>query len=495
MENRFIDFKSSPFSAWVRPFSAAERALVILIENGGVDLGIPELVDAILASMPGASLLPGSLRDRLKDFLRDKIRTWTDNLVESFELTVNRYSAAKPDFYSEVDILRNGKASYQALKDQLFSLSRAGKVIDLLILTHGSNDFISVEGGINGDKIRAMKTEFGKPLSIRSVYMMNCVGSSLNQAWLDAGAKVSSGALHNNYLPEPSMYFFWKNWKGGQTFEEAVTGAYRKTIATLKSALVTFISEISTVGGLVADQLDIESLDFVKDSAPVIQGQRSLTINSDSLTFSQSLTSGLATTVLSAGFLKALSAEAAAPAQPQTNQLSPQGVEFIKRLEGFMPRLYNDPLGHCTIGYGTKLHEGPCDGRSAELPYASGIDESQAASLLLQRAAEFQKAVNSLVTVPLNQNQFDSLVSFVYNIGAARFARSTLLRLLNQGDYASVPGEMKRWTKAHQNGAVVDLPGLVRRRQAEADLFQRPPIPAAAAQSLSRLGAVPVIRR
>jgi len=56
--------------------------------------------------------------------------------------------------------------------------------------------------------------------------MMNCVGSSLNQAWIDAGAKASSGALRNNYLPEPTMYFFWQNWKDGQTLR---TRSHRRT--------------------------------------------------------------------------------------------------------------------------------------------------------------------------------------------------------------------------------------------------------------------------
>jgi GH24 family phage-related lysozyme (muramidase) len=71
----------------------------------------------------------------------------------------------------------------------------------------------------------------------------------------------------------------------------------------------------------------------------------------------------------------------------------------------------------------------------------------------------------------LNQNQNDALVSFVYNVGDGNFQKSTLLRLLNQGNYAAVPAELKKWTKARQNGQLIDLPGLVRRRAAEAELF------------------------
>src|SRR5207245_1894451 len=69
-------------------------------------------------------------------------------------------------------------------------------------------------------------------------------------------------------------------------------------------------------------------------------------------------------------------------------------------------------------------------------------------------------------------------------VGGGAFRNSTLLRLLNQGKYDAVPGELKKWTKARQNGTLVDLPGLVRRRAAEADLFQKPD-QAAAAQSFA----------
>jgi len=91
------------------------------------------------------------------------------------------------------------------------------------------------------------------------------------------------------------------------------------------------------------------------------------------------------------------------------------------------------------------------------------------------------------VTVPLNQNQNDALVSFTYNVGGSNFLKSTLLRLLNERDYAAVPAELKKWTKARENGQLVDLSGLVKRRAAEAELFERP-VPnsdGAVAQSLS----------
>jgi lysozyme len=146
-------------------------------------------------------------------------------------------------------------------------------------------------------------------------------------------------------------------------------------------------------------------------------------------------------------------------------QISNTGLDLIKSFEGFIGHMYLCPAGVPTIGYGTTLIEGK--------PIAPGtvITEDKASELLRQQIdATFAPAVIRHVKVPLNQNQFDALVSWTYNLGEGSLASSTMLKLLNQGDYASVPAQMMRWTKA--NG--VDLPGLVRRRQAEAELFARP---------------------
>jgi GH24 family phage-related lysozyme (muramidase) len=464
-------------SFFSRPQSALtlNRVLVILIENGGVDLGIPALVEALLTSIPGLTLVPETSRKKLVGFLKEKIKSFTDNLLEGVELSANRYTAAKPDLFGDVVILRDGTSSYAQLKNTLLALTRENKIIDLFILTHGRNNFISVPGGIDAQKIRDMRTENGKPLQLRSVYMMNCVGASLNQAWIDAGAKVSAGSLKNNYLPEPTMFFFWQNWKEGQSFENAVTAAYRKTINLMKSTVQLALRELPIPGAeALATQLDFENMEFVRDSAPVIQGQRSITIFSDDLSFTQTISSSLATTVLPVSLLSSFSfsrSDSIAPGQP--GSISPQGVDFIKTWEAFRDKLYNDAAGNCTIGYGSLVHAGNCDGRESEKPYASGISEAQATQLLMQKLAEIQRVINSNVRVALNRNQFDALASFVYNIGTSGFQKSTLLRLLNEGQTGAVPGELKKWTKAYQNEKLVDLPGLVRRRAAEAGLFQK----------------------
>jgi GH24 family phage-related lysozyme (muramidase) len=513
MENRFLEPRgqlvatrprtavghngqaASGFAAaqsWATPFAATDRVLVILIENGGVDLGIPEVVDKLLSAIPGSDLIPDRYRHELVSYIRDRIKAVTDNLLETLELTLNRYTDATPDLYGSVVVLRDGTASYADLKSQLIALSKNAKIIDLFILTHGMKDLISFAGDIDSRKIRAMRTEAGQPLTIRSVYMMNCVGSSLNQAWIDAGAKVSSGSTGNNYLPEPTMYFFWSNWKSGQTFGNAVTGAYHKTISVMNDAIKGFLRGLPIPGtDAAAAAVDVAKLDFVRESSPLIQGEQTMAISTDSPSFSQTVTppSSLATTVLSLSVIRQLSSESEPPAASGTPQrsLSAAGMNLIKEFEAFRARMYNDPVGHCTIGYGTLLHLGNCDGRATEQPYTNGATEAQATDLLMEHANEVQAVINSSVSVPLNQNQNDALVSFAYNVGSANFGKSTLLRVLNDGNYAAVPSELRKWTKARQKGQLIELPGLVKRRDAEAKLFERPvqSTDAGVAQSLS----------
>lgn len=148
--------------------------------------------------------------------------------------------------------------------------------------------------------------------------------------------------------------------------------------------------------------------------------------------------------------------------------ISQSGIDLIKRFEGFRANLYNDVAGHCTIGYGTLVHQGNCNG-SESAEFRSGITETRATDLLMARINSAASTVNERVNVVLNQNQFDALVSFVYNIGVGAFGRSTLLRRLNEGSYADVPSELRRWVKV--NG--VTTQGLVNRRNAEIEVFNR----------------------
>ncbi len=151
-----------------------------------------------------------------------------------------------------------------------------------------------------------------------------------------------------------------------------------------------------------------------------------------------------------------------------TRGLSQQGAAFIAGFEGFVPRLYNDPVGHCTIGCGHLVHRGPINGSEPD-EFKHGITRERALELLQQDAGAAAGEISSSVTVRLTQPQLDALISFAFNVGTGAFRDSTLLKLLNGGDYGSVPAQLNRWTRASGQ----TLPGLVRRRTAEGELFAK----------------------
>lgn len=151
-------------------------------------------------------------------------------------------------------------------------------------------------------------------------------------------------------------------------------------------------------------------------------------------------------------------------------QLSENGAQFIASFEGVRLQRYNDPAPgkHCTVGIGHLLHYGPCDGRDGEFDLPN---EAAAWALLIDDVSRsYAPAVEELITVGLNQNQFDAVVSFAYNVGTGALRDSTLRKRLNAGEYGAVRDELAKWNKA---GGTV-LPGLTRRRAAEAELFETP---------------------
>jgi GH24 family phage-related lysozyme (muramidase) len=147
------------------------------------------------------------------------------------------------------------------------------------------------------------------------------------------------------------------------------------------------------------------------------------------------------------------------PAKPSTSQ---RGLDLIKKFEGYRSKAYQCSAKVWTIGYGTTRYSG-----GQKVAKGDVIDKETAETYLREDVKKFEEAVQELVKVELNQNQFDALVSWTYNLGQGNLKRSRLLKRLNEGDYAAVPAEMKRWTRA--GGKV--LKGLVRRRAAEAELF------------------------
>ena len=156
------------------------------------------------------------------------------------------------------------------------------------------------------------------------------------------------------------------------------------------------------------------------------------------------------------------------------HSISENGLTLIKNMELWEPKLYNDQAGHCTIGWGHLVHKGRIDGRDSEKPFVDGITPEQGLELLKSDASTAVNAVNSLVTVPLTQNQFDALVSFTFNEGDGAFKGSTLLKELNSGKYEKVPSQLGVWNKIRdKKNELVVCPDLVARRQSEANLFQK----------------------
>lgn len=162
---------------------------------------------------------------------------------------------------------------------------------------------------------------------------------------------------------------------------------------------------------------------------------------------------------------------------PPTSRAAPtavseMGLRLIASFEGFCSHLYNDIAGHCTIGLGTLVHLGKCNG-SESAEFRRGITKDRAWELLVEESTKKAAEVLRLITVPLNQAQLDALVSFVYNVGTEErgLKGSTLRKRLNQGDYASVPEELAKWKYARVNGRAVVLQALVNRRAQEARIF------------------------
>ncbi len=134
-----------------------------------------------------------------------------------------------------------------------------------------------------------------------------------------------------------------------------------------------------------------------------------------------------------------------------------QSYAIIKEFEGLRLEAYKCPAGVLTIGYG----------HTKGVKVNQKISEKEADRLFAQDIKEFEGYIDRMVKVDLTSNQYEALVSFVYNIGPGAFMHSTLLKKLNAGDYKGAQGQFIRWNKAGGK----TLPGLTRRRKAEAKLF------------------------
>lgn len=143
--------------------------------------------------------------------------------------------------------------------------------------------------------------------------------------------------------------------------------------------------------------------------------------------------------------------------------VSDKGVAFIASFEGLRLSAYPDPATGAepiTIGYG---HTGG-------VLLGDTCTEEEALAWLKQDCATAEECIADHVDVDLNQNQYDALVSFIFNCGCGNFRASTMLKLINSGQMDAASKQFGRWNKG--NGKV--MAGLTRRREAEAELFEEP---------------------
>lgn len=134
-------------------------------------------------------------------------------------------------------------------------------------------------------------------------------------------------------------------------------------------------------------------------------------------------------------------------------------IDLIKRFEGFSADKYICPAGYETFGYGSLCSHYP----NIIFP----ITKDEAENCLKQDLNRFAISVCKLIKVPINDNQYSALLDFTYNLGSGTLQRSTLRAKLNRGEYDSAANEFMRYI--YGGGRI--LPGLLKRRQAEYDLF------------------------
>ena len=156
-------------------------------------------------------------------------------------------------------------------------------------------------------------------------------------------------------------------------------------------------------------------------------------------------------------------------------QVGQSGKKLFQEWEGLELNEYLDSGGAPTIGVGhlmtrSERMSGKIIIKGKGVVYRKGLTVQQCWDLLDQDLDSAEASVNSMVKVPLNQNQFDALVSFVFNVGNNAFRDSTLLKVLNAGHFDQVPTQLRRWIR--DNGKIVK--GLINRREKEISLWNTP---------------------
>lgn len=153
-------------------------------------------------------------------------------------------------------------------------------------------------------------------------------------------------------------------------------------------------------------------------------------------------------------------------------QMSKKGLDLLAQWEGIKLTVYKDVAGLPTIGVGhlltrDELSSGKILIHDNPIRYVDGLTEEQVMQLLSQDVQAVEKSVTDEVQVDLQLHQFDALVSFTFNVGKGAFRNSTLLKLLNKGQYDEVPNQLARWV--YSGGKKIR--GLINRRRNEINLW------------------------
>lgn len=149
----------------------------------------------------------------------------------------------------------------------------------------------------------------------------------------------------------------------------------------------------------------------------------------------------------------------------KVNAISEKGLNLIKQFEGFLAKPYKCPAGIPTIGYGATYYPNGLKVTMSD----KAITEGQASTMLMNMLRTYEKSVDSFCRDDINQNQFDALCAFAYNVGINALKNSTLLKKVNKNpNDPTIRAEFLKWNKA--NGRALN--GLTNRRIAEADLYE-----------------------
>lgn len=144
---------------------------------------------------------------------------------------------------------------------------------------------------------------------------------------------------------------------------------------------------------------------------------------------------------------------------------SKEGLEHITKWEGLVLKRYICPAGKPTIGVGHVI----LPGENYQI-----ITKEQALDILAKDIERFELAIKKHITVPLNQNQFDALVSFIFNTGEGGIINTGVQKAVNSSDFASVPAKLEEWSKFRVDGVLKVNKGLLNRRKSEGQLFMKP---------------------